>query len=61
MGSDRLTKKQLIEENKALRETLQRFESIRENLVEGILLAERESGKLIGGNPALCRMLGIEG
>lgn len=42
----------------ALKESEQRFRAVFDNAVDGILIAESESGKFHSGNSMICRMLG---
>lgn len=51
-----ITQQKLAEE--ALRESEQRFRSVFDNAVEGILLADTQRKEMLMGNPAICQMLG---
>lgn len=50
------TDRKIVEE--ALRESEERFRFIYENLEDGLLLADKETKKLLMGNPAILEMLG---
>jgi two-component system cell cycle sensor histidine kinase/response regulator CckA len=58
MEDQQKTKEQLLEENRELRSSEEKYRTFFQESVEGMLVADAETKKFLHANPSICEMLG---